>query len=490
MQKEGTIAQNDIPIEGNKTIKKYFPSHLKNYRLTPVSGSPTVFGSSSQTVLFEIPNGVINFSKMSLNFKRGSIPAAGANIHRCVISSHIPYIEKIELKTSTGVLLCDINGVDVLSRLSMALLNKFTENTQNNAALYPSFTNVDSSNDGENFPKMDPFLDNLNQITPGNLGVWNPDKTSLNSSTLIRYGNYDWGLTNASNIIIPEKYISISMQDLIPDSIFGCDKLIYNARNMYLRIQFAPKQKLVYQLNKDLSTYSVYNGADIGFENLNLNMYVEADPTITAMIQQEFNQQQVLCIPRVESHNISISNSAGDKSVIVKVLNTGDSRLYKFYSGLVSASQCTLGSDNKVLNTINNTSNYNNNKYSNIDLYLNTLQLLSLNVEQNQDLEHMVQFFTNHSFSDLPSFKSISPFAHVFDSDEIKNKLYDCSTMRGLQFDQPNGEHSIQIRWKITSPGTNLQNPVGQTNLIAYVFPVSFQKIYVLGGDWQLTPFI
>lgn len=485
MQKEGTIAQNDIPIEGNKTIKKYFPSHLKNYRLTPVSGSPTVFGSSSQTVLFEIPNGVINFSKMSLNFKRGAIAAPSgadaAESYHAVISSHIPYIEKIELKTSTGIILVDVNGVDVYSRLSMALLNKYSENTQNNAALYANSGSVDSSN-GETYDKSDPFLDNLEGSATSN---FTPTNKSIDTTSLLRYSNFDWGPKGS---LIPQKWINISLQDLIPDSLFGCDKLIYNARNMYLRIQFAPKTKLVYRFKKDLTTYLPYSEADIGFENLNLNMYVEADPTITAMIQAEFNQQQVLCIPRLESHNISISNSSGDKSVIVKVLNTGDARLYKFYSGLVSAYQCTLG--NKSYTTINNTSNYNNNKYSNIELYLNTLQLLSLNVEQNQDLEHMVQFFTNHSFTDLSSFKMISPFAHVFDSDEINNKLYDGSTMRGLQYDQPNGEHSLQIRWKISPPNYNLQNPLNQTNLIAYVFPVSFQKIYVLGGDWQLTPFI
>ena len=126
-------------------------------------------------------------------------------------------------------------------------------------------------------------------------------------------------------------------------------------------------------------------------------------------------------------------------------------------------------------------------------MYLNTLQLLNLSTTNNQDIEHILQFYKNHSFSDLNSFKVVSPFTHVFDCSQIDNKLYDGLTLRGIPFDNPQGEHSLQLRYNIVAPPLapliNPMNPNNQTTFNAFVFVCLMKPIYIKGGTIQLIPF-
>lgn len=469
------LVQPELTLSAkNNAINRTIPSHLKNYRLTPTSGNPSTFTTSSQTTVFEIPgNTVFNASKMSLNFKRGAIGAFGTG-YNAVPCSYFPYIERIELKSSNGTILVDVNSIAQYSRLSMPLLNNFRENTQLSGALYPT-KSIALEAQGTELHGYDPYFDN--KITKSAF----PGEKSCNAETLLRYANYDWSKINSA---LPEKNINISLSDLLPDTLFGINKEIYNARNLYLRIQWAPYTSWLYRITETGISMSNDSAGTIDFLNLNLNMYVEANQDLAQMIQKQYETQQILICPELQCQNINISNSEGDRSAIIKVLNSGNARLYKFYSGLVSGN-----TSNFYL--INNTSNYNNLKYSNVELYLNTLQLLNLNTEYNQDLEHMLQFYKNHSFSDSSSFKVVSPFSHVFDSSIVEDKLYDGKTLRGIEFDNPQGEHSLQIKYKLKAPTADCPvNPNNQSSFIMYVFCVLNKPIYIKGGDFQLIPFV
>lgn len=464
--------QEELQTKLQSTIN----SHLKNYRISPTSGNPSTFTTSSQTTVFEIPgDNVFNPSRMSLNFKRGAVALLGG-YYNAVANFYIPYIERLELKSSNGTILVDINNVNVLSRLSSLLLNNYRENTQVSGMVYPGETIVLEAN-ATHLEGTDPYLENRSSIT----ALANGNDLGLNLGTINRAAQYDWSKVGAA---LPAKNINISLSDLIPDSFFGINKEIYTASNLYLRIQWAPYTSWLYRVNETFTNMSnTAPTSAIAFENLNLNMYVEANPQIAQIIKERYNSQQVLICPEIQSNNIVISNSAGQRSIIVKVLNSGDARLYKFYAGLASGNATDFYFNN-------NTSNYNNLKYDNVELYLNTLQLLNLSTTNNQDIEHILQFYKNHSFSDLNSFKVISPFTHVFDCSQIDNKLYDGLTLRGIPFDNPQGEHSLQLRYNIVAAGANVpMNPNNQTSLSAFVFVCLMKPIYIKGGTIQLIPF-
>jgi len=467
--------QEELQTKLQSTIN----SHLKNYRISPTSGNPSTFTTSSQTTVFEIPgDNVFLPSRMSLNFVRGEI-AALQDYYNCVANFYVPYIERIELKSSNGTILVDINNLNVLSRLSSLLLNNYRENTQVSGMVYPGETIVLNAN-ATNLQGTDPYLENRSS----SIAVANGSDKGLNLGTLSRAAQYDWSSVSAA---LPAKNINISLSDLIPDSFFGINKEIYTASNLYLRIQWAPYTSWLYRPRETFINMSnAAPTAAIKFENLNLNMYVEANPQIAQIIKERYNTQQVLICPEIQSNNIVISNSAGQRSIIVKVLNSGDARLYKFYAGLASGNATDFYFNN-------NTSNYANNKYDNVELYLNTLQLLNLSTTNNQDIEHILQFYKNHSFSDLNSFKVVSPFTHVFDCSQIDNKLYDGLTLRGIPFDNPQGEHSLQLRYNIVAPPLapliNPMNPNNQTTFNAFVFVCLMKPIYIKGGTIQLIPF-
>lgn len=474
----------DTQEELQTKLKSTINSHLKNYRISPTSGNPSTFLTSSQTTVFEIPgDNVWNASRMSLNFTRGSVSSL-ASYYNCVPNFFIPYIERIELKSSNGTILVDINNINVLSRLSSLLLNNYRENTQVSGMVYPGSTVITEAGVSK-LHATDPYLENRTNTTA--LAIVNDigNDPGLNLGTLNRAAQYDWSIAGEA---LPAKNINISLSDLLPDSFFGINKEIYTSSNLYLRIQWAPYTSWLYRPRETFINMSNAAPTDaIKFENLNLNMYVEANPQIAQIIKERYNSQQVLICPEIQSNNIVISNSAGQRSIIVKVLNSGDARLYKFYAGLASGNVNTNGNE---FYFNNNTSNYGNKKYDNVELYLNTLQLLNLSTTYNQDIEHILQFYKNHSFSDLNSFKVISPFSHVFDCSQVDNKLYDGLTLRGIPFDNPQGEHSLQLRYNIVAPVANQpMNPANQTTFNAFVFVCLMKPIYIKGGVIQLIPF-
>lgn len=459
---------NNLQPELKSKLKETVNSYLKSYRISPTSGNPSKFLTSSQTTVFEIPSCVFNPSKMSLNFKRGQI-AAYTDGYYCIVAHYINFIERLELRSADGTIIVDCPNVGQYSRLTMPLLNNFRENTQNNLAMYPSRSIANDMGSSKN-NEYDTYLDNFNTV-----------KTDTNAGCIARYANYEWSLDNTA---MPPRSYNLTLNDLLGDSFFSCNRELYTAKTLYLRIQWAPYTSWLYKLKSVGAAFDPVGVLDIDFTNLNLHMYIEANPLVEQVIKEKFNSQQVLICPQIQTNSITVSNAAGDRSVIVKVLNPGNARLYKVYSGIVSGNSAGFY-------TINNTSNYNNLKYTNVEMYLDSQQIVNLNTEYNQDLEHILQMFKNHSFTDLQSFKAVSPFAHVFDCSQVNDKLNDGNTLVGIPFDN-NGsqEHSIHIRYKITAPSAGNINPDTQTSFTIYVFCILMTPIYIKGGSFQTIPFI
>lgn len=473
---------NNIQTQMKYGLRLTNNSHYKINKFSPVSGNLTSFTTSTQTTTFEIPGqNIYNFSKVYINFERGSITAPGtATYYNFIVNSYIPYIDRVILKTQNGTIICDTSNCDVYSRLSMPLLNNFKENTQLNSALYPTDSVVTKTANTE-FQGCDPYIDNKQSGA-------SPPATdlSMSANTLLRYSNYDMG---ANNEALPSKNINIQLSDLLRDSIFGVDKNIWIGRNLYLTITWRSYKNWLYKPTIVGGTSFGMDNNDPGnaitCNNLQLITYNEANPFIVESIKQKQSEKDFsIVIPDLKDNNIVIGNSAGDRSVLVKVLNPGNGMFYSFYAGLVSGNIANFY-------TTNNTSNYANAKYSDIKFFLNNLQLGDLSATSNQDLEHMLQFYKNHSFSDLASFKVSSPFSHIFDCSPRDEKLWDGQTLRGVSFDNPQGEHSLMLTYKLNAPSNvKINNPSNVSSFNCFVFTVVLKQLFLNElGDIQLMPF-
>lgn len=466
-----------IQKELEYTKKIGLESYLKNYRISPVSGNPTKFLSSPQVVNFEIPGNIaFAFDKISLTFERGSI-ALLAGYYNAIPSSYIPFIERLELRSSNGTILCDISNIPVYNRLCMPLLNNYKDNTRNNGGLYPSNAIV-LETAATNLQGSDPYIDNkLNaNAFPGEL--------SCNTESLLRYSNFEWSKVGAA---LPARKYVIQLSDLLSDSIFNVKSQIFNGRNLYLKIQFASYKQWLYRVKETGTDMSNTDPtADITFNNLTLNLQVEANEKLVEMIKQKQGDNNFnIIIPETTAYNQSISNAVGYRNIINKISNPGQATLYKFYAGLVSGNPANVY-------TVNNTSNYNDKKYSSYEIYLNTTQLINVNTTENQDLDYVIQTFKNHSFSDLSSFKVVSPVVYVFNCSPIYENKYDGCTVLGKSFDNPQGEQNLNIRYNIVaSEADSYVNPNNQTQFTAYCFSVVMKPLYINSmGDFQLLPFM
>lgn len=471
---------NNIQTQLQYGLKVGKTSHYKINKFSPVSGNLSSFTTSTQTTTFEIAGqNVYNFSKMYINFERGAIAASGPNTYNFVVNSYIPYIDRVILKTQNGTIINDVSNIDIYSRLSMPLLNNFKENTQLNSALYPTDSIV-TQTANTNLQGCDPFIDNKQTaISPAATDL------SMSANTILRYSNYDTAPTNS---ILPAKNINIQLCDLLRDSIFEVDKSLWIGRNLYLTITWRSYKNWLYIPTNPTGpdAFGMLNtDKAITCNNLQLITYNEANPFMVEQIKAKQAEKNFsIVIPDLKDNNIVIGNAAGDRSVLVKVLNPGNAMLYSFYSGLVSGNVANFY-------TTNNTSNYANAKYSDIKFFLNNLQLGDLSATTNQDLEHMLQFYKNHSYSDLPSFKVSSPFSHIFDCSSRTEKLWDGQTINGIPFDNPQGEHSLMITYKLNAPGTvKLNNPDNQSSFNCFVFSVVLKQLFLNDqGDIQLMPF-
>lgn len=103
---------------------------------------------------------------------------------------------------------------------------------------------------------------------------------------------------------------NILLKDILPDSIFNMDQDLYFNKVLYLRITWNSIDQLG---AKSLTAIGGAAGVALTFNlpltNLNLNVYVQANPVINQLTQQKFGQQQEIIIPDIQCNSIGLTGT-------------------------------------------------------------------------------------------------------------------------------------------------------------------------------------
>jgi len=468
----------------NIELQPELDNHIKQeinsyYRVlnVGVQGSLPSFNASKNQILLEIPSDIVfNPSLLSISFTRGDTSTSGASTFNAINNFSIPYFSRVELYgSSNNIRLVDIQNLDIYNKMSIGLYSQFLQN-QN---YYLCTSDRSALNNGVS-------------------GDYFFDSGSV-SDRFITYCTSEEATTAAS--ILKGRVITIKLCDLCPNSFFSINKNIYSSNILYLRLETNQLNNILFNFGSDQTTQNVNSvTTSIAITNFTLSVYCEANPDLIniARQQQATKEGLALVLPEVNNAQYSISASAGTRGSIVKVVNnsSADSRLYMVLSSLTNTKNANS------TYTINNMSNYNittsgasNPKYNQVQLYVNSNQIVNLDVNLNQDMAYVDTMFKNHSFNSNLAFKNISPFVYVFSTKKIENNLCDGNLLDGCVFPS-GGEITLNILYNcVASAGLGdtsewVVNPYQNTTYNHNIFTITKRKIYMKDGKFSYVPFV
>jgi hypothetical protein len=466
----------ELQPELNNQIKQEINSYYKVLNVSQQGSLPS-FNSSKNQILVEIPSDIVfNPSLLSISFTRGDTLASAESTFNAINNFSIPYFSKCELYgSSNNIRLVDIQNLDIYNKMSIGLYNQFLQN-QNYYLCSSDRTGIDTSVTG------DYFLD-----------------SGSKADRFITYCVTEEALTAAA--ILKGRVITIKLCDLCPNSFFSINRNIYSSSVLYLRLETNQLNNILFNFGSNETIQNINTAtSSIAITNFTLSIYCEANPDLIniARQQQATKEGLALVLPEVNNAQYSISASAGTRGSIVKVVNnsSADSRLYMVLSSLTNTKN--------ALNTytINNMSNYNftssglsNPKYNQVQLYVNSNQIMNLDVNLNQDMAYVDTMFKNHSFNSNLAFKNISPFVYVFSTKKINDNLCDGNLLDGCVFPQ-GGEITLNILYNcvksVANQDTNefVVNPYENSTYNHNIFTITKRKIYMKDGKFSYVPFV
>jgi len=438
-------------------------SHYKNYAISPTGTNITELNTTSNPqITFEFPaDSILNFSRVHLTFNRTNTSGnTVASNYLYIPTNYFPFISRIELYTSGGNLkLVDLPQADVYSKSSAYMNNNFLKNFGKvSSILYPK------------------------QNYGGNLINDLPNSSANgDGNSVVEFDSYEW----SDGAEFGARAYNVRLGDAFPDTIFNLNKSIYVAKSVFLRITFNNINKIVGTCVKASTVPVAFsNTSKMAVSNFQLKIYSENDPLIIEQLKNQSRQGVSYVMPDIVSNVINTQGS-GVKGFQMKVSNmTGnnDSRLYKCYSILNAT-----GNNAYIPYLILPTSNYNNEKYNYLSLFVNSFNILNLDTTMADDLQHLVLQNADHSITDLTYIKDIGSICNVFDTSPAK-KEYNQDELKGLLFG-PSGD--ITINWQYTIP-TGVDDVIsGGTNpsYENYQHAVILRKLYAKDGQLSTVPF-
>ena len=455
----------ELQPELDNQIKQEINSYYKVLNVSQQGSLPN-FNASKNQILIEIPSDIVfNPSLLALSFTRGDTQNAPASSHNAIPTNYIPYFSSIQLySSSNNVRLVDIQNLDIYNKASIPLYENFLEN-QDNYMYASTRTTLNSS-----ALTSDYFYD-----------------SGTNSDRLLTYANYEVGSPAG---VLNGRTLTYKLCDLCPMSFFSINKNIYTSSVLYLRLETNVLSNIMFVFGSDATTTTNNtNTTSLTISNLSLNIYCEANPDLINIARQQQEKGLSLVLPEVNGAQYTISNTAGTRGSIVKVVNNSspDARLYMILSCLTNTGNATN------TYTINNMSNFNNYKYNQIQLYINSNQILNLDSSLNQDLALIDNMFEQHSFNSTISYKNLSPFVYPFSTKKIKDNKLDGNLLDGVVFPQ-NGEITLNVLYNCVAPkgstNTYVANSSNQTNYNHNIFTITKRKIYLMQGKFSYVPFM
>lgn len=459
----------EIQPELENAIKQEINSYYKVINVSQQGSLPS-FNSSKNQILIEIPSDIVfNPSLLSLSFTRGATLVSTGGLYHAIPTNYIPYFSRCELySSSNNIRLIDCQSLDVYNKGTSQLFQSFLKNQDNY-----NYSSTRSILTTAVTTTTDYFYD-----------------SAVASDRFLTYSNYEYGALDG---VLASRTINIKLCDLIPMSFFSINKNIYSSSILYLRLETNILSNILFNLGANANNSYSFSGltTSIPITNLSLNIFCEANPDLINIARQQQNSKEglSLVLPEINNSQYSISNSAGTRGSIVKVVNNSspDARLYMILSFLTNTGNAT------TTYTINNMSNIGNAKYNQVQLYINSNQILNLDTILNQDMSLVDNMFENHSFNSTIAYKNISPFVYSFSTKKIKNNILDGNLLDGATFPS-GGEITLNILYNCVAPvaggaASTIVNSVNQTAYNHNIFTVTKRKIYMKDGRFSYVPF-
>lgn len=447
-------------------------SYYRNFRVAPEGTAPINFNNSTQTILFSLPSeSIINFSKLSLVFRRtGTAFNASTNANTDTFytkTDHCPFFQKLEVFSgANNARVMELVNADLFSKLYTPLNNDAYKNSLDCGFLYPSTSESDRL-------LVNSCVGGLKNTT-SIIAPFSTMETIVNTAAGQGRVSPDLGIRNY-NIRLGDVY----------GGIFNLNKSVYISKNMYIRLTLNPVNRIVgiyNTANGSISANTVDSSSLINVANWALNIYTETNPIIIESVKNESKKGQTFLVPDIIANQYSMTGGTGNRSVQFRVINgTGDksARLYRVYTVLVSNS----GNGSKCLN---NTSNYSVNntyldcKYNFLSMYVNSQNILQLDIQARDHVQHMINQHKVHCLNDKNYIDDWGAFVNIFDTSMKKDEINDKDDqLVGLDFG-PSNECNIQFMFNIASVQDTIIESQG--NFINYSFAEVIRPILFKDG--------
>lgn len=479
----------------NNVVKMKAPSNYRNYKIAPISSSLTQIGFNQQQLTFELAaNTLINWSKLCLSFKYNSKNCAKAGYMCYIPCGFNVFVNRIECYSggNANFRLLDLNNASHYSKMACPLNTNYLDNPTSTGVVCPSnrvvFYDYKTTPASTEAFRGNDFLLTSFEKKDGNKEV--PGSTStIMSQKNNEYGfNFSTGNSGASEI--SPQYINYRLGEAYPDTIFNVDSYMVLSHAVFIRFTFNPINLIVGRLGAtNYENVALDNDAVLEVSNFCLNMYVEDNPEILKLTQQQNQQGTELVIPQVFNNIYNISGK-GTRGAIFKIQNmTGqnDARLYKCYSMLVGTG---AGKQNYIIPSSNYVSKSepatNKGKYDYISLYLNSKNLLNLDIAARDHINHIQNLFKRSSWTDDSTIDDNGTIAHIFDCDDNQDFSYKDNILKGIPF-EGSGDFSLNWQYKIVGDAANRVECSGEYENHQYV--VILSKIYLKNGQISNVPF-
>ncbi len=451
--------------------KNVFPiqSHYKISRIAPYQGNSFGFSTGQTQMNFELPESVMNLSKTILEFNV-NIVSGGAGIITEIPSDFCSFIQTVQLRSSNGQMLININDIDRYTKASWPYMIDSDENSSGTGYMCPSRrtgrgTDASIANDS--------YVDVNNLFT---LVAFTP------ADSISSYQNY----ASSVSATVYNKTFTIPLRNLIPDSIFSLDKDIY-VKPMNLQIIFRSSNLFGFYTNTAggaLSNFDVSSVAPTNqISSIQMLLYQQANQEAQMLVKSSY---QKFVMPYIFSMSNNFT-SAGTQTTNFKIISpsqTGGNSLLKTYY-LITIPDGTVG-----VSTICNSSNYSapaapalQDPLSNPKLWSQFQNFLSgdqlLNFTTFQDAASHAINVSEHSFNGSVDYLKNSSVLTSFSPMKL-GRSYDGETLEGIVL---NNSNSVNI-------STNIQSAPAAVGAVSvsylhHMFAVILCNCSIMGGEFK-----
>lgn len=453
------MEKKQIELQQNLQKTNYIkPSSFYQKINVPANQTTHTFTASNTSSLFNIPAGIVNFSKIELKYTLDQV-AAVALRDICLSTDYFPWLLNLNLYSSqNNIQLCDFQNIDKYSRLVSPLYLDYKKRSNTCGWFYKSQRTTTAA--VANVYINDPLISS-NDAAGVSIDVLDPgiEKNFVGVS-------YSGG----NGAVLPTRKFVIRLGDLLPDSIFNYNKDIA-CENLMLKLTWNPRGKILTNCNVAPATDAAEHGVNFTISDLSLNIFSQSNPDIIKTLEEKNDLGEELIVPEIQVSPYNFEAGLSQTTNIKVISGFANTHLYKTYCGVFRGD---------ALNNQMRSTNFNLERWTNCDININNKIIKSINAIDGEDYEEAQRLFGDFgSLFGLNMLRLSGVVINLFDSDRIDTlNEYNNNELKGIPFG--GGARDLSIQHKFTTTNT-----AGHEH---YVFLIILRSIYIKNSKFSMTP--